>query len=131
MAFSLLKCVQAPPQFFGILTILMLGIGLGQMWLFGGDKPRLASVLAGAVVLSVAVAVLNLATGYFSDEKAGVPLRIVYSIILIVPCIPLGAFFGYLLGGLTAGIVLTLNYLESRKGVENEKSCQEPLPSDE
>ena len=31
MAFSLLKCVQAPPQLFGIMTVLMLGIGLGQM----------------------------------------------------------------------------------------------------
>jgi hypothetical protein len=119
MAFSLLKCVQAPPQLFGIMTVLMLGIGLGQMWLFGGNRPRLASVVAGAVVLSAAVAGLNLATGYFSDEKAGIVMRTIYSIVLIIPCVPLGAFFGYLLGALTAGIVLTLNYLENRKAAES------------
>ena len=127
MVFSVLKCVAASPQIFGIVTIFMLGIGFGQMWLFGGKKPRLASVLAGTVVLSVTVAVLNLATGYFSNLAAGyfavkvpsVLLRIISSVVLIIPCIPLGAFFGYLLGALTAGIVLTLNYLENRKAAES------------
>jgi hypothetical protein len=119
MAFSVLKCITAPPQIFGIVTILMLGIGLGQMWLFGGKKPRLASVLAGTVLLSVEVAALNLATGYFTREGSSIVLRIIFSIISIVICIPLGAFFGYLLGTLTAGIVLTLNYLENRKAAES------------
>jgi hypothetical protein len=115
LVFSLMKCVEAPPQIFGIVTVLMLAIGLAQMWLFGGNNPRLASVLAGAVVLSVEVVALNLATGYFIDEPSHIVLHIISSIILIVICIPLGAFFGYLLGTLTAGIVLTLNYLENRK----------------
>jgi hypothetical protein len=119
LVFSVLECVAAPPQIFGIVTILMLGIGLGQMWLFGGKKPRLASVLAGTVLLSVEVAALNLATGYFTREGSSIVLRIIFSIISIVICIPLGAFFGYLLGTLTAGIVLTLNYLENRNAAES------------
>lgn len=116
MAFSVLKGVDAPPGVFGSVTILMLGIGVAQMWLFGGKKPRLASVVAGAVVLCVEVAGLNILTGCFSVERSSIVLRVVTSIVLIIPCVPLGAFFGYLLGGLTAGIVLTLNYLENRKG---------------
>ncbi len=119
LVFSVLKSMEAPAQIFGVTTILMLGIGFGQMWLFGGKKPRLASVVAGAVLLSVEIVALNVATGYVTGDKSSIALRIIYSIVLLVPSVSLGAFFGYLLGTLTAGIVLTLNYLENRKPAES------------
>jgi hypothetical protein len=122
MAFSVLKWISAPPQVFGAVMILMLCIGIAQMWLFGGKKPRLASILAGVVVLTVEVVVLNFATDCFCPPRSSILLRCLYSIILIVPCASLGAFLGYLLGGLTAGIVLTLNYLENRKAAESTKT---------
>jgi hypothetical protein len=119
VAFSVLKWLEAPPVLFVIITILMLGIGLAQMWLFGGKKPRLASIVAGAVVLSVEIVVLSFATDVFDSHTPNMLLRIVGSILLVIPCMPVGALFGYLLGGLTAGIVLTLNYLENRKAGES------------
>jgi hypothetical protein len=38
--------------------------------------------------------------------------------------VPIGVFFGYLLGGLTAGIVLVLDRLENRKAqTENDSEA--------
>jgi hypothetical protein len=115
VVFSLLKWLDTPPVYFGILTVLMFCVGIGQMWLFGGKNPRAASIFTGAVALSVEVFILNVATGFLCSPNTGLLERIIISVIFIILCIPLGAFFGYLAGGLTAGIVLGLDYLEKRK----------------
>jgi hypothetical protein len=127
MVFSLLQWLGTPPMLFGIITVLMFLVGIGQMWLFGGKQPREASIWTGAVVLSAEVFILNIATGYFSSPHSSIAQRIGESVFGIILCVPLGAFFGYLLGGLTAGIVLVLDYLEKRKTdkemAEAEKNC--------
>lgn len=126
-AFSVLKWVSAPPEVFGIVTIFMLSIGLAQMWLFGGNRPRLASIVAGAVTLPVEAVILSLITNDFTNHS-GPLIRILVSIVLIIPSIPVGVLFGYLLGGLTAGIVLTLNYLENRNNAPAPAQPQSHVP---
>ena len=92
LAFSVLKGVDAPPQFFGIITILMLGIGFAQMWLFGGKKPRLASVVAGAVVLSCRGCRPEYRHRLLHRQRSSILLRIIYLDLLLVPVFPWAHF---------------------------------------
>jgi hypothetical protein len=124
MVFSLLKWLDTPPEIFGIVAVMMFLVGIGQMWLFGGRYPRAASIWTGSVALSAEVFILNIATGYFSPPDSGILLRMGMSVFWIILCFPLGAFLGYLLGGLTAGIVLLLEYLEKRKAEKEVPEAQ-------
>jgi hypothetical protein len=126
MVFSLLKWLEAPPEIFGVITILMFCVGLAQMWLFGGKNPRGASILAGAIVLPAEVFILNLATHFITEPIKSIFLSITQSLVLMIFFVPVGAFFGYLLGGLTAGIVLMLDYYENRKAA----NAQEEIDSE-
>jgi hypothetical protein len=125
IVFSVLKGMDSkmPPEIFALTGVLMFCVGIGQMWLFGGNAPRAASIWTGAVALSVEVFILNIATGFFCSRDAGIGQRISESIGEVILCIPLGAFFGYLAGGLTAGIVLILNRLEKKN--DSEETAEE------
>jgi hypothetical protein len=129
VVFSVMQAIHTPPEIFGLVTVLMFCVGIGQMWLFGGTNPRGASIVTGAVVLPIEVFLLNVTAGYFFFRPpSSVGERIAESIPAAIVSIPLGAFFGYLAGGITAGIVLGLNYLEKRKA---ERMQAETLAEDE
>jgi hypothetical protein len=123
VVFSVMQALHTPPEIFGLVTVLMFFVGVGQMWLFGGTNPRGASIVTGAVVLPIEVFLLNVTTSYFFFRPpSNLGERIAESIPAAIVSVPLGAFFGYLAGGITAGIVLGLNYLEKRKA---ERSASE------
>jgi hypothetical protein len=124
VVFSVLKWMEAAPEVFAIIALLMFCVGIAQMWLFGGKNPRLASLVAGGVVLPVEILLCNLLTGFFVEHNGGILQPIIVSIALMIPAVPIGVFFGYLLGGLTAGIVLVLDRLENRKAqTENDSEA--------
>ncbi len=124
VVFSGLRWTGAPPEVFGVIGILMFLVGIGQMWLFGGTNPCAASIVTGAVVLPVVTFAFNVATGFlFYHPPSNGSERIFGSILYAFLAVPVGAFFGYLSGGLTAGIVLGLNYVEKRKA---DKENAEP-----
>jgi hypothetical protein len=114
--FSAMRLLDAPVVVFVTIAVFVTGIGLGQMLLFGGRYPRAASLWVGAGLLPAEVAVLMV--WFFVRETRGSTLRIeqVFFLPLLVAVIaavtaPIGAFFGYLSGGLTAGVFFVLQKL--------------------
>jgi hypothetical protein len=118
LAFSVIRVLDGPPVYYLITTIFVIGVALGQTLLFQGKFPRAASIWTGAVLLPLeAMLVFILYPGLSMKER----LRAV--IVWMISClflIPLGAFFGYLSGGLTAGMVLILDRLSAKKGAPQD-----------
>ncbi|MGA2798351.1 MAG: Clp protease N-terminal domain-containing protein [Thermoguttaceae bacterium] len=117
--FSILRWLGAMPVYYGIFGVLVFGVTLGQMLLFGGKYPRAASIWSGAALLPVEIGAINL----FSDlinVYHNIFARIATTIFFMIFTVPAGALFGYLAGGLTAGVVLLLEW----------KKDQDPLPAD-
>jgi hypothetical protein len=114
VVFSGMKLLNAPPAGFGIVAIVMFCVGVGQMWLFGGNKPRVASVVSGAASLSISLFGYIIFSGEMFPSDVSILSRIVYAFGVSFFMLPIGAFFGYLAGGVTAGIVLGIEYFENR-----------------
>jgi hypothetical protein len=108
--FSVLRILNADPMYYLLTAFFVLGVAVGQMFLFRGKFPRAASVWAGAFVLPLEAV---LATVFYPDMS--LDARIGLSLLWLIGGVPLGAFLGYLSGGLTAGIVLVLDRLAARK----------------
>ena len=101
MLFGGLRLLNAPSVvylFFGLLTMV---ICLVQM--FFGEVPRMASTIAGAVLLPLFV--VSGAT-LFDDADAG---AVICSFIVSVP---FGALLGYITGTCAAGVFLVMEMLE-------------------
>jgi hypothetical protein len=123
--FSVLQMYSAPAVLYLLAAVFVLGVALGQMFLFQGKFPRAASIWAGAVVLPLEAV---LATVFYPDQPLG--SRIGRSVLWLIGGVPLGAFFGYLSGGLTAGIVLVLDRLAARKKRIEDQSENLDGPND-
>jgi hypothetical protein len=98
LLFSAMQLLKTPPEVFATVAILFTGVGLGQMALYGGRYPRAASIWVGACLFPLEIIVL-LCIGI--DSEGGLACLLIISPVL-------GAFFGYLAGGLTAGVFLLL-----------------------
>jgi hypothetical protein len=112
MMFSLFKWINAPAVVYGIFGVLVFGVALGQMFLFGGKYPRAASIWTGAVLLPIEIFVINIFSNFFNMSE-NVVERLIITFILLFLIMPFGAFFGYLAGGLSAGVVLLLEWQKS------------------
>lgn len=94
----------------GVVTFCV-AIGLSQMFLFGGRRPRPVSILVGVVlcvVLAECVAIYQI--NMFAQWNWYVIGELVQ---LTIYAALWGAFFGYLAGGALAGVFLFLDYIES------------------
>ncbi len=112
LLFGAMKALDSIPEvFFGVTTFVTF-VGIGQMLLFGGNSPRLASLVGGPIALVLTMVLLALWYGQ------GAVWAMICSLILGVPA-------GYLAGGMVAGVFLIADSLRdrfSRPVVENEKS---------
>lgn len=104
---SLLQACGAPTFAVWFVIIFVSLIGLGQMTLFGGDRPRKASIVTGAVCLplmtSATVALFRSRPALSFETALGIFHSLIY-----------GAGLGYLAGGLVAGVFLIMDALESQ-----------------
>jgi hypothetical protein len=109
------------PWLFTAIALFFTGVGLAQAVLFKGRNPRLASLIAGAVLLLlmsaawsvVGIAIYRLGTfGIF----VGLACALVASLLI-------GPVAGYLAGGLIAGVFFLLNKVQ--KPLEDEDAAQE------
>ena len=109
--------LAAPSSLFIIVGVLVSGVGLGQMVLFGGRYPRAASIWVGVFLFPVLLLAVGLAGGDLSPDG-------MTCIIVVAPF--LGALFGYLAGGLSAGVFLVLEYVEKRRAERQSGDDTEP-----
>jgi hypothetical protein len=71
LLFGALKSLRSPPAAFAIVGVFPACIGLAQMLLFGGKRPREASIIAGSVFFVLASIIplsMMLAGGGYVDE---------------------------------------------------------------
>jgi hypothetical protein len=98
--FGCLRWMDAWPVFYFFFGVQSLAICLVQM--FYGQTPRLASIIAGAIILPA----FTIAAAVLSDHADPAMACVV---VAFIPC---GALLGYLTGTCAAGIFLVMDYLE-------------------
>ncbi len=106
--FGLLSWLDAHPILFVAVGVFVVLVGLAQVFLFSGKKPRKASVVAGSAVGALIVVV-----GFLVDLfTGGVPFGdILFGMFFALPVMTgisalLGGVLGYMAGCLIAGVFL-------------------------
>jgi hypothetical protein len=107
--FAGMTALNFPPIASGAVAGFVTLVGLAQALLFRGRQPRLASVLVGTAIYSLAALAIWLASGQRRYPTALVLLAGTYSIIG-------GAILGYLSGALIGGVFLIADVLRGRFG---------------
>ena len=110
LLFMVLQLLHATPTWFVMIAVLFAAVSMGQVLLFEGQHPRAASVFVGAVLWPLE----TLVAGMY-HEAIGSAITLEGLVVLTVFSIPLGAFFGYAAGGLTAGIFLAIEWHLKRR----------------
>lgn len=101
LLFAGLKALDAIPEVFFSVTSFVTFVAIGQMLLFDGKSPRLASLVAGPIALVLTLICVDIWYGRFSILELVCPL-------------PLGVPAGYLGGGMVAGVFLVADRLRER-----------------
>lgn len=110
LAFCILRLLDAPPSLVFFLTLLFTLIAIAQM-LFP-RIPRKASVIAGAVFCPLWALLVGAGMLLFKRQQASIDEWAIYS-VMTTCALPFGGLFGYLAGGLVAGIFLFLGWTDS------------------
>lgn len=87
-----------------MISVFVTLIGLSQMWLFGSNNPRMASLVAGPVALIV---VAGIASFRYNNWQFVLSMTVCFSLFL-------GSFAGYLGGAVVAGVFLLADKFRSR-----------------
>ena len=122
---ALLKAVNAPPLTSALILGFIAVTAISQMLLFDGKRPRLASMVAGAVFWPALILVL-----IFADVgRRGWQNRDDLVSVVFVNAI-LGTIFGYGAGGTVAGVLLLMDLVESWLPAKRlaSKADDEPWP---
>jgi MFS family permease len=124
--FGCLASAQAPPGVYVVVGVFIGGVGLAQMFLFRGTRPREASILAGSALLFLGAAILVVAAHIARQRGDGVFLWTV----VFMPAI--GALLGYLVGTAIASPFLIADRLKHRRAASQQAvECQQPAGTDE
>jgi hypothetical protein len=119
--YASLQLLGAHPVVFVMVVVLFAGVGLGQMLLFGGKYPRAASIWVGLMLFPIEVAMATLYAASQSPYGGPDPNEIC---ALVVLAVPFGAGFGYLAGGLTAGVFLLLDRYAKRRAKQQPATVE-------
>lgn len=108
ISFWLLRLIQTPPGVIFFFTIFFTLIAIAQM-LFP-HSPRKSSVVVGAIFCPI-WSIAGFLIAYFGPRQAwGVEQWIAEMAFFSICSLPFGGLFGYLAGGLVAGIFLLLGW---------------------
>jgi uncharacterized membrane protein YkgB len=129
LLFGLLRSLNAHPGVYLFFGLLALVICIAQM--LNNARPRLASVVAGAILmLPLSLSMLSLLALRPSEF---VIAEIVCSALFFIP---VGAGLGYLVGTVAAGVFLVMDVLERwwmrrwRGRTGGERAAQDTRPGD-
>ena len=119
IAFSMLRCLDAPPLSYAFVATFMAAVILGQIFLFHGKQPRKASVVAGLIVgCPTAMTVVyfliarNASNPQWKDP-AFVSLTIFYALLSFSLITAVAAGGAYLFGCVVSGIFLVQHRLHT------------------
>lgn len=112
--FGILRFFGAEPYFYAFFAIETLTICLAQM--FYGGAPRVASVVAGAVILPL----FTFVAAQFSEQLSGGDVC-----CMLVGFVPFGALLGYITGTCAAGIFLVMDSVENY--LKGQRESLEPI----
>jgi drug/metabolite transporter (DMT)-like permease len=99
-----LRAYRLPPSDFLVVALFFTAVGLGQMLLFKGQRPRRASMIAGACFFPVLSVV-----DWFVLRNPMNPRRVAFTPFDLVGAIIVGAIYGYAAGTLIAGVFLLID----------------------
>jgi hypothetical protein len=111
--FAVLRALGVPPIEFILVALFFTAVGLGQMLLYQGKRPRRASVMAGAGC-GVGLCVLGAALGH--DHLRFAPFDPIGGAIA-------GAVYGYPAGVLIAGVFLLIEKVRRLRGRRNRTAA--------
>lgn len=112
--FAVMKSLGAHPLVMVIVAVFFTVVGAAQMLLFGGRRPREASIIAGAVFCGAMSAVGHLIAWFPEGGSLGFhPFAIIGWLLCSTLGLALvGVLLGYVAGCLTAGVFLILNRID-------------------
>jgi len=113
LLFSFLSVLGVDPLVFVLVATYVTAVGLGQILLFGGEKPREASIWVGVPVLMLMPTVgcfAVMASSFSIVALAGMACTLVMGLTLAIP-------LSYVTGAAMAGIFLVMDRV--RTGVWN------------
>lgn len=102
---SLLQALGAPPGVVWFVIAFVSLVGLGQMLLFGAKQPRMASIVVGAICLPL----MTFATFVFASPRGADSEE---AVCVTFAAAIFGGGFGYLAGGVVAGVFLVMDGVE-------------------
>ena len=133
--FGLLRELDVHPLTFGLIAVFFTAIGMAQMLLFGGTRPRAASHLVGAGIVPLLFLVAVLSAKWFgwsgAITRSVVELTAAQIAVLFVYLVPVGFALGYPAGVLIAGIFLVLDRRWDARNLRPTPLGAEPEDSDE
>ncbi len=103
LLFACMKALDASPEVFISVTSFVTMVAMAQMMLFGGNSPRLASLVGGPMALCCVFIGLGL---WYQGQAA--------QYLGVICLLPLGVPFGYLSGGMIAGVFLIADELRAK-----------------
>ncbi len=131
LLFGTMRSLDVPPVWFIGVGVLLTAVVLGQIVLFGGTRPRDASMLAGAIVLPMEVAAYMVFSAYFAGGASPRPAVFVFQFIAVTMVLcPLGAVAGYFAGVVAAGGFLVVDGLKDWIGGESAAADDEATQRD-
>lgn len=111
LLFGLMKALGAIPEVFFAVTAFVTFVAIGQMLFFGGNSPRLASLVGGPIALSLTLICISIWYARWNISE-------------IVCSLPLGVPAGYLAGGMVAGVFLVADLMRGKFSRQEEESVQ-------
>jgi hypothetical protein len=106
LLFGAMRALSFPPMVSVVFAGFISLVGVGQAFLFGGNKPRTASLVVGAFFYTLAVAATWLINGPRLYATPALLMVATYTIIG-------GAILGYLAGLMVAGVFLVADKLRN------------------
>ena len=121
LLFATMRTRQVPLGVFVFVTAFVTIIGAAQALLFGGKRPRLASMVAGVAIYVVAVTYMCL-TQFRTTAVEPVVFQLSMNAIL-------GTFLGYLAGTIVGGIFLVAHVARRLNRVLTTRATRPAKPS--
>ena len=113
------RLLGVSPLFLVWVTLFFSAVGLGQMLLFKGKRPRKASVVVGACAYPFMFLTFIMQQGIAYRQQitregmSHVDPILMFLIYWFLFCVPVGMFLGYIAGGLIAAHFLLIEKLKS------------------